>query len=185
MRVSPQAIAHLRLLIDEYVPGCEFVNAHAVVIGRGADLVWAALPDALQAIAPHGVLRLPLWIAAAVRREVPLRRCFAPPGAFSLREGATVGLPGHASRHAVVIDKVAEGREFVAIGRHRYSDYVTNIYLERVGVDQTRVYNVTRANFGRSPFGRFYFFGVRIFHDPIVEWGLRRFRRFVEARATG
>ncbi len=185
MRVKPEAASHLGMLVDDYVPGANFVNVHVVEVRAESGDVWAAIPEATARIRPAGPVAFLLRAAAAARfeggcngtGESRLRT-------VGLREGEAVGdLLGACGRpEAFLIERIHVGREVVLTGSHRYASYATNVYLEPVSSGLTRVYNVTRARFfDATGLGRAYFLAVRLFHDPLVEAGLRRFKLSAES----
>lgn len=182
MRVERRSASHLDMLVDRYLPDCNFINLHALDVEAGATALWAALPSAARRLMrPRGVATVPLRLAALMRGDLAVRRRPGEPP--TLREGEVIGDPF--SRNSLVIERVDEGREIVIKGSHRYADYVTNIYLEPLASGRTRIYNVTRAGFSRSLPGRLYLLGVRVFHDPYIEQALARLKRFVEAAGKG
>ncbi len=172
MLVKPEAIAHLSMLIDGHLPECDYVNAHAVDINASPARVWETLPDVLASVFASPVSRIPLTLAALVRLERPRTGPARRP--LVLREREHVG--------PFRVDQVDEGREVAFTGSHRYSNYVANLYLERLADERTRLYMVTRANFP-GLVSRLYFVAVRLFHDPLVEGALRRAKQQIEAGA--
>jgi hypothetical protein len=189
MRVEPEEASHLGMLVDRYVPGANFVNVHAVEVGVGSGDLWAAIPEATARIRPTGCVAFLLRAASVARFEGRLPSA-GEPGllTLSLREGEQVGevLGASGGPEAFLIERIQEGREVVLTGSHRYASYATNVYLEPVSPGLTRVYNVTRARFfDETPLGRAYFLAVRVFHDPLVEAGLRRFKLSAESAVQG
>ena len=170
MLLKPEAIAHLDMLVNGYLPDCDYVNIHAVDINANAACVWDALPDVLPSLFTNPLSRGALALAALVRLERP--RTGPAQRAVLFKQGESVG--------PFRIDRIDEGREVVFAGSHRYSNYVANLYLEPLPDERTRLYMVTRANFPGF-ISRLYFFGVRLFHDPLVDGALRRARRRIEA----
>jgi hypothetical protein len=184
MRVEPEAASHLGMLVDGYVPGANFVNVHIVGVRAESADVWAAIPEATARIRPAGPVALLLRAAAMARFEGGCSGTDEPGlRTLSLREGEAVGdLLGACDPEAFLIERIQEGREVVLTGSHRYAAYATNIYLEPVSPGLTRVYNVSRARFfDATGLGRAYFLAVRLFHDPLVEAGLRRFKLSAES----
>jgi hypothetical protein len=179
MRVEPEAASHLGMLVDGYVPGANFVNVHVVEVQAESGDVWAAIPEAIARISPAESVAFLLRAAAVARFEGGCNGTGEPRDrTLSLREGEAVGdLLGACDPEAFLIERIHEGREVVLTGSHRYASYATNVYLEPVSPGLTRVYNVTRARFfDETGLGRAYFLAVRLFHDPLVEAGLRRFK---------
>ena len=184
MRMEPEAARDLGMLVDGYVPGANFVNVHVVEVQAESADVWAAIPEATAWIRPAGPAAFLLRAAAVARfaggcdgtGELGSR-------ALSLREGEEVDLLGACGdRQAVLIEGIHEGREVVVTGSHRYASFATNVYLEPVSPGLTRLYNVTRARFfDGTGLGRAYFLAVRVFHDLLVEAGLRRFKLSAES----
>lgn len=184
MRIEPEAAWHLGMLVDGYVPGANFVNVHVVEVQAESGDVWAAIPEATARIRPAGPAAF-LLRAAAVARSAGGCDGTGEPWlrTLSLREGEEVDLLGACGdREAFLIEGVQEGQEVVLTGSHRYATFATNIYLEPVSPGLTRVYNVTRARFfDATGLGRAYFLAVRLFHDPLVEAELRRFKLSAES----
>jgi hypothetical protein len=147
------------MLVDGVVPGANFTSTLSVVIDASPETVWGALGEAVQTIRPRGLFSLMMRLAALMRRD---------------------SFGGYGDVGTIWIEKMDEGREVVVHGQHRYADYVTNLYLEALEDGRTLAYNVTNAKFVTSPPGKLYLKGVRIFHDPMVEWGLRALKRFIE-----
>jgi hypothetical protein len=189
MRVEPEAASHLGMLVDRYVPGANFENVHVVEVGVASGDLWAAIPEATVRMRPSGCVAILLRAAAVARFEGRLRSAGVPGLlTLSLREGEAVGelLGAPGDPEAFLIERIDEGREVVLTGSHRYASYATNIYLEPISPGLTRVYNVTRARFfEETPLGRAYFMAVRVFHDPLVEAGLRRFKLAAESAVQG
>jgi hypothetical protein len=185
MRVEPESASHLGMLVDSYVPGANFVNAHVVEIHAESGDVWAAIPEATARIHPAGCVAFLMRAAAVARFEGGCNGTDEPRlRTLSLREGEAVGDLLGACGHpeAFLIERIHEGREIVLTGSHRYSSYATNLYLEPVSPGLTRVYNVTRARFfDATRIGGAYFMGVRLLHDPLVEAWLRRFKLSAES----
>jgi hypothetical protein len=184
MRMEPEAARDLGMLVDGYVPGANFVNVHVVEVQAQSADVWAALPEATARIRPAGPAAF-LLRAAAVARSAGGCDGTGELGsrALSLREGEEVDLLGACGDPGVfLIEGIQEGQEVVLTGSHRYATFATNIYLEPMSLGLTRVYNVTRARFfDATGLGRAYFLAVRLFHDPLVEAGLRRFKTSAES----
>ena len=170
MLVKPGAIAHLNMLIDGYLPECDYVNAHAVDINTSPARIWETLPNVLASVFTSPVSRIPLTLAALVRLERP--RTGPARRSPALKEGELVG--------PFRVDQIDEGREVAFTGSHRYSNYVANLYLEPLADERTRLYMVTKANFP-GLVSRLYFVAVRLFHDPLVEGALRRAKHQIEA----
>ncbi len=182
MRVSPESVSQPNMLIDKCLRTCNFVNVHTIDVEKNAIAVWEALPDALGHLAPKGFFAFLLWLAALVRGDLLRRRARLADTTLTLREGATIPFPGDPyATDTLLIERVDEGCEVVLKGSNKFAEYFTNVYLEPLGPRRTRLYNVTRANFSRSLIGKLYFQGARLFHDPIVESGLRRLKQFIEA----
>jgi hypothetical protein len=167
--LKPPNVAHLDMLINAYLPGCEYWNAHAVDMRAGSAQVWGVLPDVFPSMFAIPLIRAALGMAALVRLERPRR---GPARAIRLKEGE--------SEDGFRVDRIDEGREVVFTGSHRYSQYAVNLYIESLSNERTRLYMVTRAYFPGFV-SRLYFIGVRLFHDRIVEGGLRRAKRRIEA----
>lgn len=181
MRVEPEVASHLGMLVDGYVPGANFVNVHVVEVQRERGDVWTAIPMAIARIRSAGPTQL-LRRAAATARFESVCHGNGEPELRSLvfREGEAVGPCG--DPEAFLIERIDEGREVVLTGSHRYASYATNVYLETVSPRLTRIYNVTRARFfDTTGLGRAYFLAVRVFHDPLIEAGLRLFKASVES----
>lgn len=165
---------HPAMAVDALMPGCNYVNAHAIEAAASPGDVWAALPAVAEAglrSAPASVL---LGLAALARLEQPRRfprRMPTEPGGWIAAGGATF-----------TVVHSDPGRELVLAGRHRYAEYAAGFFLEPAGGEGTRVYQVTRARFRRTLAGRLYFLGVRVFHDALVEGALRRLVRAAERR---
>jgi hypothetical protein len=185
MRVKPKAASHLGMLVDGYVPGANFVNVHVVELQAESGDVWAAIPEATARIRPAGPVAFLLRAAAVARFEGGCKGTGEPElRTLSLREGEAIGhvLGPCGNPEALLIERIHEGREVVLTGSHRYASYATNVYLEPVSPRLTRVYNVTRARFfDATALGRAYFRAVRLFHDPLVEVGLGRFKLSAES----
>jgi hypothetical protein len=185
MRLEPEGASHLVMLVDGYVPGANFVNVHVVEVEAESGDVWAAIPEATARIRPAGSVSFLLRAAAVARFEGGCDGAGEPRlRTLRLREGEGVGdlLGAYGDPEAFLIERVHEGREVVLTGSHRYASYATNVYLEPVSPELTRVYNVTRARFfDATGLGRAYFLAVRLFHDPLVEVGLRRFKLAAES----
>jgi hypothetical protein len=96
----------MRMLIDGYLPGCEFVNAHRIDINASPEVVWAALPDTPSVLAPKGIIALPLWLSALARFELSGPRAETLTERFVIREGEPISIATDPSHHAVTIDKV-------------------------------------------------------------------------------
>lgn len=183
MRVEPEAASHLGMLVDGYVPGANFLNVHVVEVQAESGDFWAAIPEATARVRPAGSVG---FLLRAMVRFVGGCNGTGDSGlrTLSLREGEAVGdlLGACGDPEAFLIERIHEGREVVLTGSHRYASYATNVYLEPVSPGLTRVYNVTRARFfDETGLGRAYFLAVRLFHDPLVEEGLRRFKLAAES----
>jgi hypothetical protein len=79
------------------------------------------------------------------------------------------------------VDRVDPGREVVLVGRHRMAEFATNFYIEPMGSDRSRLYNVTRATFRTTGLGRVYLAGVRAFHNLYVDRWLQALKRRAES----
>lgn len=183
MRTSPKAAARLGMLVEEQVPGENYVNAHAVDVRASTEVVWQILPDlpgALRGV-PASVAAVPLVVAAAFRGDLRARRPARAPRRIEIREGARIA--DRLSDASIVIARVDEGREVVVTGRHRFADFALNVFLQPLGPARTRVHNVTRARFRGGALGRIYRAGVDVFHDRYVEWGLGALKHLAEERA--
>lgn len=179
MRVEPEVASHLEMSVDGYVPGANFVNVHVAEVKRKPEEVWDAIPEAIARISSAGPTKLLRCAAAAVRFEGG-RQGNREQEPRTFREGEAVGPCGDPD--LFLIERIDEGREVVLTGFHRYASYATNLYLEPVSPGLTRVYNVTRARFfDGTGLGRTYFRAVRLFHDPLIEAGLWRFKRSAES----
>jgi hypothetical protein len=179
MRVEPEVASHLDMFVDGYVPGANFVNAHVAEVKREPGEVWAVIPEAIARFSSAGPMKFLRCAATAARFEGGChgKREPEPP---TIREGEAVG-PCR-DPDLFLIERIDEGREVVLTGFHRYASYATNLYLEPVSPELTRVYNVTRARFfDGTSLGRTYFRAVRLFHDTLVEVGLRRFKLSAES----
>jgi hypothetical protein len=179
MRVEPEEASHLEMFVDGYVPGANFVNVHVAEVKREPGEVWAAISEAIVRIRSAGPAKL-LRCAVGRTRFEGGRNGNQEPEPRTFREGEAVGPCGDPDLFR--IEQIDEGREVVLTGSHRYASYATNLYLEPVSPGLTRVYNVTRARFfNRTALGRTYFRAVRLFHDPLVEAGLWRFKLSAES----
>jgi hypothetical protein len=151
------------VLIDAYEPDANFVSARQVEVAVPAERLWDVLPE-LPAVLRNSrwaaVAAVPLWVASVVRGERGL---------------------GH---NAFTFDRIDQGREVVLVGHHRFADFATNFYVEPIGADRSRLHNVTRARFKTVVIGRLYLAGVRVFHDPYVDWWLRSLKRLAERDRT-
>jgi hypothetical protein len=173
------------MLIERHLPACDLVSIRAVDVDADAGVVWEALPDAPRRLTPTGFFRSMLWLASLVRGDLFRRRSWGT-DRLILREGETIPFPADPySEEGLRVEELAEKREVVVKGSHRYSEYFASIFVEALRPDRTRVYVATRAQFSHSFLGSLYLRGVRLLHDPIVEWGLRRLKRFVEAEGGG
>jgi hypothetical protein len=165
------------MLVDDFLVGANYVNAHSADIDAGVAAVWAALRDLPMALArPRWValpLALPLLLAAAVRGDFSPASLRLGSARLDLRKGERIG------GGFKVID-VVEEKEVLLQGRHRYADYVTNVYLEPRGRQRTRVRNVTRATFKTAGLGGVYLAGVHVFHDIYIDWMLHRLKQLAE-----
>ena len=147
------------MLIDAYEPDANFISARQVEVASRAERLWDVLPE-LPAVLRNSrwaaVAAVPLWVASVVRGERGL------------------------GNNAFSFDRIDPGREVVLVGHHRFADFATNFYVEPVGADRSRLHNVTRAKFKTDAIGRLYLAGVRVFHNPYVDWWLRSLKRLAE-----
>src|SRR6266446_5662604 len=129
------------MLIHGYLPGCEYVNAHAVEISAPAEEVWAALPDLRSRAKDNRFFSILLKIASLLRRDrvESLTRV----GRIEMREGAVL-VGGDPPMFKV--ERVSEPAEVVIGGKHRFATYFLNFFVETAGT-KSRLYNVTRAEF--------------------------------------
>lgn len=140
MRIEPESVGHLEMLIERHLPTCDFVNIRAVDVEVDAEAVWEALPDAPRGLTPTGFFRSMLWLAALVRGDLFRGRSWGI-ARLILREGETIPFPGDPySAKGLRIEAVEEKREVVAKGGHRYADFFANVFVEALGPDRTRVY---------------------------------------------
>ena len=151
------------MLVDSYEPHANFISARQAEVGAPAERLWDVLPE-LPAVLRNSrwaaVAAVPLWVASVVRGERGL---------------------GH---NAFSFDRIDPGREVVLVGHHRFADFATNFYVEPISADRSRLHNVTRARFKTAAIGRLYLAGVRVFHDPYVDWWLRSLKRLAERDRT-
>ena len=155
------------MLVDAYQPDANFVSSRSTEAAAPAELVWAVLPDlpaALRRLRWPTLGGVPLWIASVIRGE---------------REIVHADV---ASRFK--IDRIDEGREIVLTGHHSLADFATNLYVESVGKNRSRLTNVTRATFKTSVTGRVYLTGVRVFHNLYIDWMLKELRSRAETKAA-
>ena len=147
------------MLIDAYEPDANFISARQVEVAARAEGLWDVLPE-LPAVLRNSrwatVAAVPLWVASVVRGERGL------------------------GNNAFSFDRIDPGREVVLVGHHRFADFATNFYVEPIGADRSRLHNVTRAKFKTDAIGRLYLAGVRVFHNPYVDWWLRSLKRLAE-----
>jgi len=167
------------------VPGVNFVSIHRVDVNASAAHVWDVLPTlpiALTRITPSAVaLGLPLLLAAALRRDLRLSDLRVRPRPLRLEPGRPL-LDG-TRPNVFDVTSVDHQRELVVRGRHRYADYVTNLYLEPVDSGSTRVYNAAWARFSRRGLGLLYLGGVHVFHDVYINWALACLKSLAEEPA--
>jgi hypothetical protein len=156
MRVTRDAVPNASMHIEAFVAHPNFYNAHAVDVAAGADRTWRAVRTVAGDLRPRGPAAVPLALASLLRRDV--------------RDGVPL-----------TIAHMDEEREIVITGHHRFADFATNIYLEPLPDDRTRIYNVTRARFAGGAIGWVYRRGVDVFHDAYVAAVLRRIKRLAEA----
>lgn len=151
------------MLIDAYEPDANFISARQVEVAAPAARLWDVLPE-LPAVLRRSrwaaVAAVPLWVASVIRGERGM------------------------GNNAFAFDRIDPGREVVLVGHHRFADFATNFYVEPVGADRSRLHNVTRAKFKTAAIGRLYLAGVRVFHDPYVDWWLRSLKRLAERDRT-
>ena len=181
MRVEPEVASHLGMLVDGYVPGANFVNVHFVEVKREPEEVWTAIPMAIARIRSAGPRQFLLRAAATARSESGCHgNGESELRTLVFREGEAVVPCG--DPETFLIERIDEGREVVLTGSHWYASYATNVYIEAESPRLTRIYNVTRARFfDTTGLGRAYFLAVRMFHDPLIEAGLRLFKASVES----
>jgi hypothetical protein len=116
MRVEPEAASHLGMLVDGYVPGANFVNAHVVEVQAESGDVWAAIPEVTTRIRPAGSVAFLLRAAAVARFEGGCNGTREPGlRTLSLREGEAVGdlVGACGDPEVLLIERIHEGREVV------------------------------------------------------------------------
>jgi len=147
------------VIVDGYVQEANFVSTRQIEVDATPERVWEVLPE-LPAVLKNSrwaaVAVVPLWVASVIRRE----------------RGSSSGV--------FSVDGVDPGREIVLLGHHRLADFATNLYVEPMSANRSRLHNVTRARFKTAGLGRLYLTGVRVFHDVYVDWMLRTLRRLAE-----
>jgi hypothetical protein len=151
------------VLIDDYEPAANFISARRVDVDATPERLWEVLPELpalLRASRWAPLAAVPMWVASRIRRET------------------------RSERAGFAVDRIDPGSEVVLIGHHRLADYATNLYVERVGADRSRLHNVTRARFKTTGLGPLYLAGVRVFHDQYIDWMLRALKRRAETNRT-
>lgn len=161
---------HIAGLVDD----ANYQNVHSVTVNVHAGRVWSAAERAASDFSMGGVAAIPLAAAALMRGESPRLRRGRRGLRFEVGDRVGTGGSGFEVAH------VRPGREVVLTGRHRYAEFATNLYLEPLDGDHTRLWNVTRARFRTAGIGRVYRLGVGVFHDLYVEGALRRIKRLAE-----
>lgn len=164
------------MLIDAYQPDANFVSTRRIEVATTPQRLWEVLPElpvALRSTRWASVGEVPLGVAAIVRRERGLTDNDFGRERWTLREGAVLS-------RAFTVDRMDPGRELVLVGRHSLADFATNFYVESIGVNRSRLTNVTRARFQTSATGRVYLIGVHVFHNLYMDWMLRALRRRAE-----
>ena len=165
------------MIVDTYHPDANFISARRVEVAAAPERVWAVLPDlpvALRASPLAKVGAVPLLLASLLRGEHGRGVVDFGRTPWTFREG--VVLAG-----AFSVDRVDPGREVVLVGHHLMAEYATNFYIEPMGSDRSRLYNVTRATFRTTGLGRIYLAGVRVFHNLYVD----RWLQALKGRAEG
>jgi hypothetical protein len=147
------------VLVDAFEPAANFVSARQVEVDATPERLWEVLPELPELLrtsrwAP--LAAVPMWVASRMRQE-----------SASERAGFAVG-------------RIDPGKEVVLVGHHRLADYATNLYVEPVGTDRSRLHNVTRARFKTAGLGHVYLAGVHVFHDRYIDWMLRALKRRAE-----
>ncbi len=174
------------MLIDQWVPAANFVNAHRLVVDAPPAEVWQAVTEAPASIGPTGaagaMASLVLLVATLARGEGWRRASFDRAWSRGCDRGDSLGDPSGTCEAGLSVVDVDEGREMVLAGAHAYAAYATNFFLEALPDDRTRVHNVTRAKFLNTIPARLYFAGVRVFHDPMMAWTLARLRHVAESQ---
>jgi hypothetical protein len=164
------------MIVDAYQPDANFISTRQVQVAAAPERVWAVLPE-LPVILRNSpwakVAGVPLLVAAMLRGELGRGVVDFGRTPWTFREG--VVLAGVFS-----VDRVDPGREVVLVGRHRMAEFATNFYIEPMGSDRSRLYNVTRATFRTTGLGRIYLAGVRVFHNLYVDWWLKALKRRAE-----
>lgn len=164
------------MIIDAYEPDANFISARRIEIATAPERVWAVLPElpvALRGSPFAKVGAVPLLLASLLRGEHSRGVVDFGRTSWNFREG--VELAGVFS-----VDRVDPGREVVLVGRHRMAEFATNFYIEPMGGDRSRLYNVTRAKFRTTGLGRIYLAGVHVFHNLYVDRWLQALKRRAE-----
>jgi hypothetical protein len=173
MKLKESDISHIEMTISNYFPNCDLINIHAIEINANSKIIWEKVSKDYRKIQINGFLKAVMNIRTKLGQifkidknqigELPDRII------FEKGFGATY----------FTIDNLNEFKEVVAIGEHKFSQYVANFYLEEIGSNKTRLYQVTRANFPGIK-GKIYLIAVLLFHDVIVEDVLNGIKNFIE-----
>jgi len=140
------------------------VDEHSTDVEAGADDVWRALQDALDAAFSRGG-------AGAYARAVGCADTQAS-GPRPLATGSTI--PGF---H---VTAAAPGRELLLEGSHRFSTYALGFRLDPLGPDRTRLRAETRAAFPGATGGLYRLLVIRTGGHVV---GVRRLLGAVRRRA--
>jgi hypothetical protein len=165
------------MIVDAYQPHANFISARRMEVAAAPERVWEVLPElpvALKGSLFAKVGAVPLLLASVLRGEHAGGVVDFGRTPWTFREG--VVLAGVFS-----VDRVDPGREVVLVGRHRMAEFATNFYIEPMGSDRSRLYNVTRATFRTTGLGRVYLAGVRAFHNLYVDRWLQALKRRAES----